>query len=225
MRIVRQSHKIIKVPEDAVKDMEGAARICYQSEGDITETSAPILVKKLLKKRHDAMIEFSDIWVNFITNRGVTHELVRHRIPSYAQESSRYCVYKDEVQFIQPVWWDDSSNEQKRIFLNSCKSSEEAYLSLLKSGWSAQKAREVLPNALKTQILVKTNVREWRHILMLRCSNEAHPQMRALMRNVLKEFYGRWPLLFEDIHEKYFGKLFNSTRNETKYFEEMEEDE
>lgn len=208
MQLIGQSHTIVQFPENILEDMERAARICYQSEGAITPESAPILIRKLLTKKHNAMIEFSDIWISLITNRGVTHELVRHRAGvSYAQESTRYCVYmKDSVLFIKPVWFDDSSEEQKELFLTSCVNAEKTYIQLLKSGWSAQKAREVLPHSLKTQILVKANIREWMHILNLRCSNEAHPQMRALMKNVLKELYGRCPLIFEDLHEKYIFK-------------------
>jgi len=168
------------------------------------------------------MIEFGDIIVKFITNRGVTHELVRHRMCSFAQESTRYVNYKGGMEFIRPVWLSDEiiskynsiedidpilipSDPEYRFILNLIHN-ELDYCWLIGHGWQPQQAREVLPNALKTEIVVKANIREWRHILTLRCSKAAHPQMRALMLPLLAELKEKLPIVFDDIKpEHYIG--------------------
>lgn len=197
MRMIEQSHSIISCP-DHIRNIEIIGRVCYKSEAKITETSAQKLVKSFIKKGHHAMLEFEDITVRFVTNRGVIHELVRHRLASYAQESTRYVKY-DDLEIILPVWWLDTTAAQKQIFLSSCKQSEINYRELLALGWKSQQAREVLTNALKTEIVVKANLREWRHILTLRTSSKAHPQIRHLMLNLLDDLKQRVPLIFEDI--------------------------
>jgi len=148
------------------------------------------------------MLEFMDITVKFITNRGVSHELVRHRICSFAQESTRYCNYGGkDMQFITPVWLEDiiCASFPQHTFINSLVAAERAYNELLRLGWTPQQAREVLPNALKTEIVMKTNLREWRHILKLRCAKSAHPQMRALMIPLLGHLKKIIPTAFDDI--------------------------
>lgn len=135
-----------------------------------------------------------------VTNRGVTHELVRHRIASYMQESTRYCDYKGKpMQFIRPVWasdevlgmWDAESMDKEslgiskraeELFVLSCMEDEYAYAELRKEGWAPQFAREVLPNALKTEIVVLANCLEWQHIFHMRCATDAHPQIQELAR-------------------------------------------
>ena len=162
------------------------------------------------------MLEFGDVTVKFITNRGVTHEEVRHRLASYAQESTRYVDYNGgEIQFIRPVWLSDSMLGEWRdyqdvkdnnveydeaLWLESCIDSQENYEKLRDCGWRPEQARDVLNNALKTEIVHKSNVREWRHILNLRGSKKAHPQMKALMLPLLDELKRRHPVLFGDIH-------------------------
>ena len=171
------------------------------------------------------MLEFGgNITVKFICDRGVSHELVRHRIASFAQESTRYCNYgKDEhISFIIPswldlpeatyIWWENDwvndkldkivkhdDKDASDWFLHSLDGSETTYQTLMNLGWSPQQARSVLPNSLKTEINVSANIREWRHILKLRCANAAHPDMQYLMRPLLKEFQERIPILFDDI--------------------------
>ena len=155
----------------------------------------------LIDRKHHAMIEFGDIIVKFVTNRGVTHELVRHRLCSFAQESTRYVNYGgDDIVFIKPVWFERSRFLQKLIWKCTIKISETAYKLLLKFKWQPQQAREVLPNSLKTEIVVKANIREWRHIFTLRCNKAAHPQMRALMIPLLEELKEKLPVVFDDIN-------------------------
>ena len=165
MKIVKQSHEILSYPDNVLQDIEIAARTCYKSEDKITEGSAEKLVARLLKSGHEAMLEFGDVTIRFITNRGVTHELVRHRIgTSFAQTSTRYVKYDGDMEFILPVWFD--KNEvidvplDQRIWYTTLEVIERSYRRLLERGWKAQQAREILPNSLKTEIVVKANIRE-----------------------------------------------------------------
>lgn len=199
MKIIEQSHEILSIPEDLLKMIEKVGRTCYKSEDRITEGSAEKFVTMLIKRKHEAMVEFGDIIVKFVTNRGVTHELVRHRLCSFAQESTRYVNYKGGMEVIKPVWWDDVPSETNLVWTVAMESCERAYMNLLNEGWQAQQAREVLPNALKTEINVKANIREWRAIFGLRCAKAAHPQIRHLMLNLLKELKQKVPIVFDDI--------------------------
>ncbi len=215
MKIIKQSYKILSYGD--LSKIEISGRTCYQSQNKMTKDTSHKFVKMLREKDHHAMLEFGDITVKFITNRGVSHELVRHRMCSFAQESTRYVNYKGGMQFILPVWLSEEligsyytkneidpilvPSDPEHIFLSNLLLSELDYIWLLKEGWRPEQAREVLPNSLKTEIVVKANFREWRHIFKLRCSNKAHPQMRALMLPLLSELKTKIPVLFEDIHE------------------------
>ena len=147
------------------------------------------------------MIEFGSIIVKFITNRGVTHELVRHRLCSFAQESTRYVNYGgSEIQFIKPVWFEAAEDMWcKMRWHEAMEAAESYYNALVRNGWRPEQAREVLPNSLKTEIVVQANIREWRHILKLRSAPTAHPQMRALMDPLLAELRRKLPVVFDDI--------------------------
>ncbi len=199
MRIIKQGYEIISLPENLLKTIEAAGRTCYKSEAKITETSAVNFVSTLIKRGHHAVIEFGDIIVRFVTNRGVTHELVRHRMCSFAQESTRYVRYDGNMEFIEPVWWEKSSDQQRTLWETAMKDAEIHYLTLLETGWKPQQAREVLPNSLKTEIVVKGNIREWRHIFQLRCDSAAHPQIRELMKPLLSELQQKLPVVFDDL--------------------------
>jgi len=218
MKIIEQGHEILQCHPEVGMLIELAGRTCYKSEDKITPQSARPFIKMLINRGHEAMIEFGDITVKFITNRGVTHELVRHRLCSFAQESTRYVNYGgSDIEFIRPVWCDPKvlqtgiyrvpfsgdivkGDKATNAFLWSLIQSENDYNVLLANGWRPEQAREVLPNALKTEIVVKANVREWRHIFKLRCSPKAHPQMVALMRPLLAEMKRMLPILFDDIY-------------------------
>lgn len=244
MKIIEQSHEILSIPDGILETLERAGRTCYQSADrigctikDATETcyifpggprnktcgvcpmfSSHQFVGMLIRNGHHAMIEFGDIIVKFITNRGVTHELVRHRMCSFAQESTRYVKYDGEMVFIKPVWvsgnvmgifnephdFDRVDDPRENQFCAALWDAETAYRNLLskdfdQNPWKAQQAREVLPNSLKTEIVVKANIREWRHIFSLRCPSNAHPQMYGLMRPLLAELQERVPVVFDDI--------------------------
>ncbi len=199
MKIIDQGHEIISLPDNLLQVIETAGRTCYKSEDKITPDSAAGFVQRMRDRGHHAMIEFADIIVRFTTNRGVTHELVRHRLFSFAQESTRYVRYDGKMEFIRPCWWEDSSHEQRAIWETAMGETETRYLELLKSGWRPEQAREVLPNSLKTEIVVKGNIREWRHMFALRCSKKAHPQIRALMLPLLAKLQKRLPVVFDDL--------------------------
>lgn len=255
MKLIKPYYEIITHidGEQILKEIELAARTCYKSEGAIefdydtfygewfnrnfpddpieritNAKSAKKLIPKLLEKHHEAMLEFGGtIHVKLVCDRGVSHELVRHRIASYAQESTRYCNYgKDEhITFIIPSWINDNeclidqfigehtidkvheesdgnpcyTETNTEMWFMQMLSAERSYNYLIKNNWTPQQARSVLPNSLKTEINITANIREWRHIFKLRTANTAHPQMRELMRPLLDEFQSKIPILFDDI--------------------------
>ena len=197
MKIIDQSWAWVQKPVLPLEIIEAAGRTCYKSEDNITPASAVRFVKTILKNGHESVIEHAGASVRFITNRGVTHELVRHRLCAFSQESTRYVRYDGNMEFIQPVA--NTRADSYLVFKQSCEAAERAYQNLLSLGWRPEQAREVLPNALKTEIVVTTNLREWRHIFKLRTSKKAHPQIRALMLSCLKGFQTDIPVLFDDI--------------------------
>lgn len=217
MHFVAPSYEIVSCPEgrEITRLIEQVARTCYKSEDKIGDGTDLAMVARLVKSEHLAMIEFGhDIVVKFTSNRGFSHELVRHRIASFAQESTRYCNYnKDKfgnaisVTPMEPEWLrmsdKPSTFRAMKLFTAAYAASEESYLKLIKMGVPAQIAREVLPIGLKAEINIKTNIREWRHILRLRCSKKAHPRMRQLMLPLLHDLHERIPLVFDDLAEKY----------------------
>lgn len=204
--------------EEILKTLEKVARTCYKSEDKITNESAPKLVKALIERGHEAMIEFFDITVKFVCDRGVSHELVRHRIASFAQESTRYCNYSqdkfaNEIIFIEPLWLQDTCHKGLEHsldgkysdmftiedFIDFLTQAESSYLAALVAGWQPQQARNLLPNALKTEINIKMNLREWRHFFKLRTAKVAHPQMQELTRPLLEKLKSQIPIIFNDI--------------------------
>ena len=205
MKIVAPSVTFINAPNrwDLYKQIELAGRVCYKSENKIHEGSAEQFIRNILKHGHEAVIEHGLITVRFICDRGVTHEIVRHRIASYCQESTRYCNYSrdafgNEITVIEPTGVNKGTPayESWKYAMNRC---EEAYFNMLKEGCTPQKARSVLPNSLKTEIVVSMNPREWRHFFKLRCSKAAHPDMRVLALVALDMLVENWPALFEDL--------------------------
>jgi thymidylate synthase (FAD) len=208
--------------KEILQFLERVARTCYKSEDKITEGSSEKLISMLIKNGHEAMIEFFDITVKFVCDRGVSHEIVRHRIGSYAQESTRYCNYSkdkfdNQITYIIPVWASDieenvysgiegaeeieslSISEDSKNWITAMAYSEYYYNLLINSGWQAQQARSVLPNSTKTEINVKYNLREWRHFFKLRISPAAHPQMRELTIPLLQKFQENIPIIFDNI--------------------------
>lgn len=201
MKLVDQSFEIISTALEPLQLIEQAGRTCYKSEHKITDDSAAKFVAMLLKRGHHSVIEHAGATARIITNRGVTHELVRHRLCSFSQESTRYVNYGGEdIEFIKPVWHNGFEDAASHMFDRACREAEGYYKNLLQLGWRPEQAREVLPNSLKTEIIVTANLREWRHIFKLRTSKAAHPQMRALMLDGLRQFQEAVPVLFDDIN-------------------------
>ena len=205
MKISKASFEIINNtnPQDIIKNIEKFGRICYKSESSITNESAEPFIIKIINSGHESVIEHEKISVKIICDRGVSHEIVRHRIASYSQESTRYCNYsKDkfgkEITFIKPCFWDEES-EQYKIWLDSMIGAEQAYMSLIDMGTPPEQARSILPNSLKTEIIVTMNLREWRHFFKLRTSKRAHPQMREISVPLLESFKKMLPCIFNDI--------------------------
>lgn len=210
MRIIEQSVEMLDLgswsEEYILEKIEKAGRTAYKSEDKITKGSAEKFVRMLIKSGHHSVLEHHNITMKFITNRGVSHELVRHRISSYTQESTRYVKYGDDMEFIKPVWFDSVSEKEQLDFINFCIMSQGYYDLFIGAGWRPEQAREILPNAIKTEIVHTANLREWRYIFNLRCAKDAHPQIRDLMRKALKNMGGVLPIVFEDLVEKYLKK-------------------
>jgi len=199
MKIVNQKWEWIQKPIMALETIETAGRTCYKSENKITQKSAEKFVKMIVQRGHHSVIEHLSASVRFITNRGVTHELVRHRLCAFSQESTRYVDYQSDMEFIKPVWIGDKTDKATNFWAESCKQAENNYRHLRKIGWRPEQAREILPNSLKTEIVTTANLREWRHIFALRTSKAAHPQIRTLMKSCLLGFQAVIPVLFDDI--------------------------
>ena len=225
MKLVKQGHQILsRISIDGIEELqriEIAGRTCYKSEDKISPDgeSAKRFVKMIIDNGHEAMLEHSSLSVRFICSRGVSHEIVRHRLFSFAQESTRYCNYSKgkfggECTFIVPP---DKESEKEEFFSTEnpiCVEnwgkpfydwytlmyrSEDTYFDLLEKGWKPEQARDVLPNALKTEIVVTGNYREWRHFFKLRCDEKAHPHIRLLAQETLEDLRYRIPVVFDDL--------------------------
>ena len=202
---------------EELKHIEKIGRVCYKSEGKITEDgeSAKKFVKMLINRGHEAMIEHSSLSVKFVVDRGVSHELVRHRIASFAQESTRYVNYSlekfgNEINVIDIRDGINLDNKMKNMDSDTisaimgewCLAMEDAekhYMKMIELGATPQIARSVLPNSTKTEITISANYREWRNFFKLRVPNTAHPQMREVTIPLLKELKCRLPIIFDDI--------------------------
>lgn len=186
-----------------LRHLEKCGRVCYKSEENITEDSCIKFVRGIVNRGHEAVIEHASVTVKFIVDRGVTHEIVRHRMASYAQESTRYCNYSkdkfgEEITVIEPCFFERGTPEWN-AWEKGCKAAEESYFEMLHEGATPEKARTVLPNSLKTELVMTANMREWRHFFKLRAAKSAHPQMREIAIELLKHFKENVPVLFDDI--------------------------
>lgn len=206
MKIIEPNYEILTPinGEEVLKLLEEVARTCYKSEDKIEDGSAKRMVSMLIKNGHEAMIEFFDIIVKFTHNRGFSHEMVRHRLCSFAQESTRYCNYSadkfdGEITVIMPYWIKEACVQDSRDWKYTMEICETTYLRILSNGLSPQAVRGVLPNDLKTEIVVKANLREWRAIFKLRTAPSAHPDMRRVMIPLLQELKEKIPVVFDDI--------------------------
>ena len=223
MKKLNESYEILtKISEGAKEELqmiEKIGRVCYKSEDLIMEDgeSAKKFVAMLIKNGHEAMLEHSNLSVKFIIDRGISHELVRHRIASFAQESTRYCNYaKDkfgsECNFIDITPGIKLDNKMKSMetseialvleeWEKAMEDAETHYMKMLELGATPQIARSVLPNSTKTEITVSANYREWRNFFKLRIPKTAHPQMREVTIPLLKELKEKIPVIFDDIEE------------------------
>lgn len=205
MRIISTSFEILDEIDGKkiLKRLETIGRICYKSEDKITEVSAKEFIQRLLKRGHESVIEHEKVSVKIICDRGVSHELVRHRIASYSQESTRYCNYfKDkfgnELTLIKPYFWNDDI-QKYNIWLETMQVIEQNYNKLIEIGAKPEEARSILPNSLKTEIIATMNLRQWRHFFKLRTAPNAHPQMREISIPLLNEMKTIIPVIFDDI--------------------------
>lgn len=210
MKVIEQSFKIIGDidGQKTLRHIEKCGRVCYKSEGKIGENTADGFVRSILRRGHESVIEHISVTADIITDRGVTHELVRHRIASYSQESTRYCNYSgdrfgSEITVIRPIFLTPGTSKYYRWRL-ACESAERDYMDMLTNyGYTPQEARTVLPNSLKAEIMATMNLREWRHFFALRCAPAAHPQMRQLALMGLKEMHEAIPAIFDDLAEQF----------------------
>lgn len=204
MKIV-EAHTIIEsMPIQAdLQRLEEIGRVCYKSEDKIAPGSYVPFLRKIIDSGHESVIEHVSATVRFIVDRGVSHELVRHRLAAYSQTSTRYCTHgsdNGEVAFIKPCFWNDQ--EKKPFYdewLRAMRDAENYYLKLINMGASPQEARTVLPNSLKTEIVMTANLREFRWVFKQRTSIKAHPQMREVMIPLLTVFRRELTPIFDDI--------------------------
>ena len=200
MKIIEPSVEILDHLDgnEILKKLELCGRVCYQSEDKITEDSAERFVQMLIKRGHESVLEHVAVTVKFTVDRGVSHEIVRHRIASYSQESTRYCRYGDGIAVIQPPGIERGTNAYLNWYFG-CQNAETAYRDMLSSGISPQIARSVLPTCVKTEIAMTANLREWRHFLRLRMGKAAHPQMREIACKLYDQLSEMVPVVFEDL--------------------------
>ena len=201
MKVIKPYIEVLDCPEglDILKLIELCGRVCYKSEDKITEDSAQRFVRSVIKSGHESVLEHAKITVRVVCDRGISHEIVRHRLASYSQESSRYVRYTGEMIFIKPCFWEEGSKEYE-VWYNSMKNAEETYIFLVNGlKCKPEEARDILPNSLKTEIIMTMNLREWRHFFKLRLSNRAHPQMREVAQLIFDELHSRVPIVFDDI--------------------------
>lgn len=208
MKIINPSFEIITPINGSaiLKRLEECGRVCYKSESRITDNSAPKFVAAIIKRGHEAVLEHCSFTVKFVCDRGVSHEIVRHRLASYCQESTRYCNYskgdfQGEITVIEPIYLVPYTDGYS-AWEEACQIAERAYFKLLDFGCSPQEARAVLPNSLKTEVVMTANIREWRHFLRLRTATGAHPQMREIATPLLRELQQIIPVCFDDILPK-----------------------
>lgn len=210
MKVVKPEFNLVECtggsPLKLIQLIEKCGRICYKSEGQIDENSGVPFIQRIIKRGHEAVLEHGSVTVHVVCDRGVSHEIVRHRIAAYCQESTRYCNYSKgqfggEITVIDPCYLEKGTS-QHRVWSKGCIAAENAYFDMLISGSTPQEARAVLPNSLKTEIMMTMNIREWRHFFRQRCSKAAHPQMQEVAKMGLRTMYELFPVLFQDVYEE-----------------------
>lgn len=205
MKIIKPSAEILGTIDGKaiLQHIEQCGRVCYKSEDKITDDSAEKFVRSIILHGHESVLEHASFSVRFIVDRGVSHELVRHRLASYSQESTRYCNYSgakfgNEITVIEPCFAKPGT-DSRRYWELACVYAEKTYFCLLDHGCLPQEARSVLPNSLKTEVVMTANLREWRHFFRLRTAPDAHPQMREVTIPLLCRSQDLIPVVFDDI--------------------------
>lgn len=208
MKIIEPSVELINpVPyEVALNTIEIAGRTCYQSEDKMTDNSAEGFIRRIIQRGHESVLEHVSVTARFICDRGVSHEIVRHRIGAYSQESTRYCNYSDgkfggEIAVIEPCFVEYGTGSYV-VWKDACEMAEAYYMRLMNGNTkhlTPQEARAVLPNSLKTTLIVTYNIREWRHFFRLRCDPAAHPQTKQVANMARELLTERYPVFFEDL--------------------------
>lgn len=183
--VIEHSVELTEYSKLAFMTVANTARNCYQSGELVNLEKAREFVKMLIHKGHESPLEFASVTFRIVTSRDVTHELVRHRLASYAQESTRYVRYSGGVQLVRPMDIpelnpDGTLNEAFLAWLRGCREAGKAYLEILRLTGRPELARTVLPGSTKTTIIMKMNMREFRHFIKLRTSPAAHPDMRCV---------------------------------------------
>ena len=208
MKIINPSVELMRDfdGEEIMKFIEKCGRTCYQSEKNITADSAKIFVENLIRRGHESVLEHFSVTFKIICDRGVMAELTRHRLASFSIESTRFCDYKDELTFIKPCFWEYASENISsalgyEMWAETTEKLERIYQTLRDTNSTPEQARAILPNSLKTEIVMTADLREWRHILKLRTDKKAHPQMREVAFMILKILKEKLPVVFADITE------------------------
>ena len=211
MKVIKPSVEILDMAnyEDILKKLERAGRVCYKSEDLIKEDSAEKFIRGILKRGHESVIEHENVSIIITCDRGITHEIVRHRLASYSQSSTRYCNYSNDkfgneitvIDLATGFKYDLNNPIDKakyECWQDAMRYAEAKYMMMLDLGAKPEEARSVLPNSLKTEIVMTMNLREWRHFFRMRADSHAHPQMREVADEALKVFKEKLPVFFED---------------------------
>jgi len=218
MILIKPSYVIENLDSSKLNLVEKFGRVCYKSEAKMNDDSLKAFLTNIIKSGHESVIEHFSFSVRFIVDRGVTHELVRHRLAAFSQESTRYCSYNkdkfgNQITYIIPPWLKDvepgeyptyascnlkNKENDSSVWMMSMIFLEERYMDLINNHkWTPQQARAILPNSLKTEIVTTANLREWRHIFKMRTAPDAHPQMREIMIPLLEELKTIIPIVFD----------------------------
>lgn len=211
------------------KRLEKIGRTCYASTDKITNESYDSFLRSIIARGHESVIEHGSMTFEFVTDRATANEMVRHRLASYSQESTRYVAYgkKKPLELILPADWPasisdaltlsdidlltvinnaiESENDRKpyEIFASAAYLCARGYFSLLEYGWPAESARHILPQCTATRIVMTANYREWRHFFKMRCAKAAHPNIRLLAKSVLVDAHACIPVIFDDLYEEF----------------------
>lgn len=217
VNVVYMDAYLVAAPETEkmMDTIEAAGRVCYKSEDKVVSdgSSAAAFIRGIIERGHESVLEHGSVTAKIIVDRGVTHEVVRHRIAAYSQESTRYCNYGNDkfgncITVAQPTFWNWKNEKHRDMLTEWVKAMEDAnahYLKLLAMGAKPQEARSVLPQSTKAELFMTMNIREWRHFFKLRCSAAAHPDIRYVAFKLLDQMYHRYPVLFEDLYKEFYA--------------------